>query len=239
MAAVPSPAQAVLQAIEKRSNPCRTQVVDEASIMAATFDDGPHPSGTRAVMNVLHRYQSKGTFFVLGPEVMRYRSIAREIVDSGHEIGLHGWHHERMDLMSWRAIHRAIVQAKEAVEDVCGVPVRFLRPPYGLVTPAVADVAATLGLTIAGWNANSDDWREPAVAESITALAVGGVRGKVVLFHDGSGDPGVTSRVLTWLLRTAGKSGVKPLTLSEYAAVNCLPDWPIHEPSLFPAIDNF
>src|SRR3954454_5763353 len=64
-----------------------------ASGIALTFDDGPHPEGTPAVLELLRSEDLVATFFVAGEQVERFPQLARDIVAAGHEIGLHCHRH--------------------------------------------------------------------------------------------------------------------------------------------------
>src|SRR5437016_5093785 len=61
--------------------------------VALTFDDGPHPDGTPAILELLASAKATATFFLVGEQVERYPEVARAVADAGHEIALHGYRH--------------------------------------------------------------------------------------------------------------------------------------------------
>ena len=61
--------------------------------VALTFDDGPHPITTRAVLEILRAHDVRATFFLLGHMVARSPGLAAELTAAGHEVGVHGWEH--------------------------------------------------------------------------------------------------------------------------------------------------
>ena len=70
--------------------------IDDPVGVALTFDDGPHPEGTPAVLEALAALDAKATFFLCGEQVERDPSLAAEIVAAGHTAALHGHRHRNM-----------------------------------------------------------------------------------------------------------------------------------------------
>jgi peptidoglycan/xylan/chitin deacetylase (PgdA/CDA1 family) len=74
-----------------------------AHTIALTFDDGPDPTWTPRILDILARYHVRATFFVVGSQVARYPSLARRIVDEGDQIGVHTFSHPNLDAIpTWR-----------------------------------------------------------------------------------------------------------------------------------------
>ena len=100
--------------------------------VALTFDDGPHPVTTRAVLELLRAHEARATFFLLGHKVEAHPDVVREIHAAGHTLAIHGFQHER--LFSLRSSGHAAAQierARRAIEDACGVAPTLFRPPIG------------------------------------------------------------------------------------------------------------
>jgi len=153
--------------------------------VALTFDDGPHPETTRAILDVLARDGDRATFFVVGERVDRHPDVVREIVAAGHSLGVHGYRHA--PLHSWwspRAIARDIEQARDAVERAVGVRPRCFRPPIGIVSPRTAAGAKRAGAPIVLFSLRSGDGivtRADAVVRRVTGRLGAG---DIVLLHD-------------------------------------------------------
>ncbi len=103
--------------------------------VAITFDDGPHPEGTPAVLELLARAGARATFFVIGEQVERRPALAAEIVAQGHEIALHGYRHRLQLRISAEAVRDDLARGVAAIEDASGTlapvspaPVRHLQP---------------------------------------------------------------------------------------------------------------
>ena len=153
--------------------------------VALTFDDGPDAAGTPVILDILEELQVTATFFVLGQQVAGQRELARRLVDGGHEIGLHGWHHRNSLTVSPRGLRASLMRALDEITDTTGVRPRFYRPPYGIASAATFWASSSLGLTPVLWDACGRDWEAGATAGSV----LGGVRrdvrgGSTILLHD-------------------------------------------------------
>lgn len=159
---------------------------------ALTFDDGPNPTATSQLLDLLARHHTKATFFLIGRYALQQKALARRILVEGHAVGNHTMSHPRLPLCSHRRILREIEQAQHALEDTLGIAVRLFRPPHGFRTPFVLRTARDLGLTTTTWNIIANDWSLPT-AEAITARVLAGIRGNQrrgvasnIVLHDGS-----------------------------------------------------
>ena len=152
---------------------------------AITFDDGPHPEGTPAVLDVLASFGAVATFFVIGEQVERRPELVRRVVAGGHAIGLHGGVH-RLQLRFTRAgVREDLRHGVAAIEDACGISPVLHRPPYGIYSPAGLEEVREMGLTPLLWARWGKDWRKFTTPERIARRAAGGARaGDVILLHD-------------------------------------------------------
>jgi peptidoglycan-N-acetylglucosamine deacetylase len=153
--------------------------------VALTFDDGPHPAFTRAVLEALEQAGAKATFFVIGEKGARQPELLREIAARGHLVGVHGDTHDRA--LSFRSFARVRADMERAIEVVAratGERPRFYRPPVGQTNPRIARAAKELGLTIVGWSVRGLDGVR-ADPERVVARIVSRLRdGAIVLLHD-------------------------------------------------------
>jgi peptidoglycan-N-acetylglucosamine deacetylase len=150
-----------------------------------TFDDGPHPRGTPAVLDALAAAGAHATFFVVGEQVRRHPAIVREVAAAGHRLAVHGDRHRPLTLVGPRALRADLDRCAALVGELAGRAAERYRPPYGVFTPAALREARRRGWTPLLWSAWGGDWRARATAASIAALATRAVRGgDVVLLHD-------------------------------------------------------
>lgn len=153
--------------------------------VALTFDDGPDPYGTPAVMKALASLGWKATFFVLADQIDRSPGLVRELVAEGHELGVHaGTHRSQRDLTS-AEIRRDIRRAHSTLTEVGQIRPRWYRPPHGAMAPAAVRTAKELGMRPVLWTAWGRDWRTAATPQSICAeIASGRLDGGTILLHD-------------------------------------------------------
>jgi peptidoglycan/xylan/chitin deacetylase (PgdA/CDA1 family) len=154
------------------------------SHVALTFDDGPDPESTPAVLDALDRLGWTATFFMLGVQVHRHPVVAAAVVSAGHEAAVHGFSHRNHLARGPVDVHRDVARATAVVTAATGARPSWFRPPYGVLTAGSLTAARRAGLRPVLWTAWGRDWepRTPVqVAGTIKAqLSSGGT----VLLHD-------------------------------------------------------
>ncbi len=152
--------------------------------VALTFDDGPHPQGTPAVLEVLRERGATATFFLAGEQVALRPALVAEIVAAGHRVELHCYRHRNLLRLGPRTFLEDAERARVAIEDAGGQAVADYRPPYGIFSAATLR-AARLRWRPVLWSRWGRDWDRGATAESIARRASAGIAaGDVVLLHD-------------------------------------------------------
>jgi peptidoglycan-N-acetylglucosamine deacetylase len=153
--------------------------------VAVTFDDGPHPDGTAAVLDALDALGWRATFFMLGAAVRRHPDVAREVALRGHGIGLHGDEHRYLLLRPPRDTFADLRRCAETVADIAGVRAGWWRPPYGVLSGAGVVAARRLGLRPVLWSAWGEDWKQGASAEHVAwTIFERRLSGATILLHD-------------------------------------------------------
>jgi peptidoglycan/xylan/chitin deacetylase (PgdA/CDA1 family) len=156
-----------------------------ATGVAITFDDGPHPEGTPAVLELLAAAGAHAWFFLVGEQVVRRPSLAREIAAAGHVIAVHGFRHVPQPFLGARAVREDLARATAAIVDATGVSPAFHRPPYGVYSPAGLAAARSGGLTPLLWSRWGKDWRKFTTPRRIASRVLRDVRARdVILLHD-------------------------------------------------------
>lgn len=155
--------------------------------LALTFDDGPDPRSTGALLDGLARAGASATFFVLADRVRAHGGLLREMVAAGHEIGLHGREHRATLTWASPAAGERWLRDALAVIGEAGAPsVRWFRPPFGVVSPRVFAALAPTGLTLAWCSVRTGDGG-PASQETIRERCRRAVATDIVLLHEGGG----------------------------------------------------
>ncbi|GJF33544.1 hypothetical protein KNE206_62440 [Kitasatospora sp. NE20-6] len=194
--AAPRPDSAVVDSTRHRGNS-----------VALTFDDGPNPTDTPALLAVLREHHVKAVFCLWGDHVEAYPELVRAIVADGHALCNHSMHHDDMAGWSPEQIRADLERTSAAIRAAApGAPIRWFRAPYGS-WGAAPEVAAGLGMQPLGWRLAVGDWEPPGTDELVRRLQEGITPGAVVLLHDGGGDRSQTveavDRVIP-VLRAAG-----------------------------------
>jgi peptidoglycan-N-acetylglucosamine deacetylase len=159
--------------------------VDDRSAVGLTFDDGPHPEGTPAVMKALAAGGASATFFVAGEQVVQRPALAAEILAAGHRVALHCFRHRSFIRLTPREAREDLARGAAAIEDATGVAVTQFRPPFGYLTAAALSYARARGWEVVLWKRIGYDWRPSATPERIARRATRGLRGgEVIVLHD-------------------------------------------------------
>ena len=163
---------------------CLWEGPPDCGMLAFTFDDGPDPDVTPAVLDALDRAGAPGTFFLRGDRVRAHGAIVREIIARGHAVGNHGMNHQRMFFMGREVIAREIDAARDVIADAAGVSPRFFRPPYGHFNSAVSRAARDRGLVLTIWTLLSGDFRTAESRNGVRTVEPFIRAGAIIVFHD-------------------------------------------------------
>jgi len=154
--------------------------------VALTFDDGPHPQGTVAVLEALRGRGVHATFFLVGEQVERHPGLAGEVAAEGHGIAVHCDRHRNMLRLTPRQVREDVERARDRIASATGVEPQLHRAPYGVYSAAGLAAARRLGLRPLLWTHWGRDWSARASAESIANDVTKDLApGSVLLLHDG------------------------------------------------------
>lgn len=209
-----------LKTIERwRRFPARERA-DVNGCAVLTFDDGPDPDVTPALLDALDAEGIRATFFVLGEQMMRAPSLAGEVRRRGHEVALHGYEHEEHDRWWPGQTRDDLARGLGTFQVSTGTSPRWYRPPYGLLSEASFKACADLGFEPVYWSAWGYDW-ETLAAERIAELVGRDLaEGEIVLLHDSARyaprhDCTPTIEAIPLIAAHARTAGIRLVTLSE------------------------
>ena len=172
-----------------------------------TFDDGPHPESTPALLDALVRSGQTATFFIWGEHAVAYPELLRAIHSSGMTIGNHSFTHAHLPVLAPWAVADEIARTQRTVLELTGVLPTLFRPPYGETGPEIRAAAEQAGLAETLWEVDIRDWAG-AGANAIVRSAESAGPGDIVLLHDGGYRS--TVEAVPRILRSLSARGLLP-----------------------------
>lgn len=187
--------------------------------IALTFDDGPHPTWTPALLEALAAEDVRATFFVKGTAVTANPRVHRDSVGH-HEIANHTWDHPDLGRLDHDAVAAQIHRCSRAIEDSLGVAPRLFRPPYGHLGGSTILAASEAGMPLVLWSARARESRFTEHPDGVVADLVGQVsKGSIILAHDsGEADRLITLHRVVAIVRQIKDAGYEFVTVSQLLA---------------------
>jgi peptidoglycan/xylan/chitin deacetylase (PgdA/CDA1 family) len=153
--------------------------------VALTFDDGPDPTNTQTILDILKSNDIKATFFVIGRRVHKYPELARMEYTEGHKVGNHTYTHPYLTQLSDSQVEQELTDTNAAiVADGAPKPDLF-RVPHGDTNATVEGIGTSLGLTQVPWTYDPRDWANPSASMICDRVVSNITPGSIVLLHDG------------------------------------------------------
>lgn len=196
------------------------QVAPPPNEVALTFDDGPTPYSSPAVLTALEQAHVPATVFVEGQYVHQWPDLLKREWNDGFAIAVHTWDHPLMSKLSTDQMTHQFRDTLAAIHGILGqnACVWLWRPPYGDYDKAVLDMAASYGLTTVTWDDSSDDWDRPGVQTIISNVLSQAHPGAIVLMHDGPSFREQTAAAIPGILAGLRARGLTPVTLPKLLA---------------------
>src|ERR1700728_2687807 len=189
------------------------QTRDLSGCVALTFDDGPCEPWTSGILDILDEHGMPATFFVLGARAVGQRPILLRMARLGCTVAIHGWDHARMPGLTSAERGARLAGSRALIESAVAQFPRYVRPPYGDVTPAVLREIEAAGHTPVFWSVHARDWSMPGTGRIVADIAARLTDGAVILLHDGGGNRVGTVQALPAIIKAVRVSGLRPVAL--------------------------
>ena len=164
----------------------RVETTEKA--VALTYDDGPNPPHTEALLDLLAERGVYATFFLKGRNVEAFPELAARLVTAGHEVANHSYHHYAMGALSKAEIQAELEQVNALIQDATGVKPSLFRPPFGVQGAGLKRALDELGMLSILADATGADWEVFDGREVADRVLADVGPGSIVLLHDGHGD---------------------------------------------------
>jgi peptidoglycan/xylan/chitin deacetylase (PgdA/CDA1 family) len=180
--------------------------------VALTFDDGPDPASTDALLEALDQAGAKATFFLLVDRAEAHPELTRAIA-AEHEVGLHGLgHHPWLSIWSPKRGAAELVEASQRLGALTGERPSWYRPPFGVTSPRLAQAVELAGLNTAWCSLRTMDG-VMGTPNSLRARCLNAAPGDIVLLHEGPDRPAPAA--MPAVLRDLSVRGLHAVTLSQ------------------------
>jgi peptidoglycan-N-acetylglucosamine deacetylase len=186
----------------------------EGKVISLTFDDGPDPTYTPKILDILKKYNIKATFFVVGQNAQANPDIIQRMYNEGHEIGNHSYTHPNIGKTSAIQTTFELNSTQRIIEAITGHSTVLFRPPYDAAaelsgitdyTPTIR--AQQLGYVTIGESIDPLDWQAPTTEELYTRVMTDLNDGNTILFHDAGGNRDSTVAALPIIIESLIKQG--------------------------------
>ena len=186
-------------------------------LIALSFDDGPSRY-TAQVLQMLNDYQFKATFFCVGKQILEYPDVAKRIVEEGHTIGNHTYHHHtHFGFLGKDDVVAEIEECNAMMRKIVGVTPKLFRPPFGVTNPSVAKAVQYKKMQVIGWSNRSLDTVTKEEDKIYKRVCRKLKSGDIILFHDTSKR---TVHVLKRLLPYLQKQGYISVSVDDLLNLN-------------------
>lgn len=196
------------------ATPSLYRVATTQKLVSFTFDDGPSPTTTPAILQRLQRYGDRASFFVLGVEAERFPQVLKQIVSQGSSVENHGFAHINLYGKSASSIIPNITRCSQLVAQTTGRGTQFFRPPFGTMSSRINQLIRGTHQIPTIWSIDTRDWAMPGIPSIVFRVTHDLKSGDIILMHDGGGDRSQTLAALDVLLPALQSHGYRSVPLA-------------------------
>ncbi|WP_084065177.1 polysaccharide deacetylase family protein [Paenibacillus stellifer] len=194
------------------------EVHTNQKVIALTFDDGPDPVETEQILKIMKQYHARCTFFAIGERLHAYPEVARKVVEEGHELANHTYHHVYFKRpVNGNLVVKELERTEEEILAITGKRSELFRPPGGFYDEDLVNISTRLGqkLILWSWHQDTKDWSRPGVNKIADKVIRNARNGDIVLFHDHVYGHSQTVQALKIIMPRLQKQGFRCVTVSE------------------------
>lgn len=186
-------------------------------VVALTFDDGPNPATTPAVLASLGKHEVRATFFVLGQRAEANPALLKKISSAGHELGNHSYSHQDFNRATGAEIREEIVRTNKIINKLSGQQPVLFRPPGGYLSNEMIRITQEEKVIVAywSWETDSKDWRSSNskyIADYVTNHIA---PGQIIILHDGGKNGLITARAVDLMIESIKQKGYRFVPMGE------------------------
>ncbi len=186
----------------------------DRKVVALTFDDGPDPVRTPALLDVLAAANAPATFFLLGDAVEMHPGVVTRMAAEGHELGNHTYCHRYLPLARSRSVERELARTDAAIAQATGQVPKVARPPWGGRSPWTVRAFTRLAKRLVLWDVNSYDWKGKPADEVVARVLERTRPGSIILMHEAREGGEVTIEAVRRLIPELRARGYQLVTVS-------------------------
>jgi peptidoglycan/xylan/chitin deacetylase (PgdA/CDA1 family) len=194
------------------------RVETDEKVVALTFDDGPRPVITEAILDILSRHQVKASFFMVGQRIERNRALAARVLAEGHELGNHSYSHRRLILKSTAFIEEEITKTDALLRELGVKGEIFFRAPFGKKLVGLPWVLARQGRKHITFDVVPGDEATQDVDLLVSRVLESTRPGSIILLHDGGQEKPGTVKATERIIEALHARGYRFVTVSELLA---------------------
>ncbi|WOJ98174.1 polysaccharide deacetylase family protein [Congregibacter brevis] len=159
----------------------------DEEIVTLTFDDGPSPSSTLELLDLLDELKVPATFFITGSHAEDYPEIVAEAHSRGYQVANHGWNHKPLIHWGMKVPSEEVERTNLLIKRITGESSSLFRPPFLVGGLGLMRTLSARDIQIVGANASGLDWEEKDPTVIAQTVVSGVTPGSVILLHDGDG----------------------------------------------------
>ncbi|MFN2390735.1 MAG: polysaccharide deacetylase family protein [Pyrinomonadaceae bacterium] len=194
------------------------RVETQQKVVALTFDDGPTRKHTDEILGILREENVKATFYLVGSAIEENQGETEKIIQEGHEIGNHTYHHKRMILVSPDVVKNEIETTDELIKKAGYKGDITFRPPFGKKLFALPFYLSEHNRNTITWDVDPETFVEKS--EDIIKYTLKNTKnGSIILLHVAYDSRAESMKSVRPIIKNLREKGFEFKTVSELLSI--------------------